>query len=163
MALSLTAQAFLGLTFGGIAAIAVVACEPRTGLTAPATPTTSAKGEAEADPVRMSPAPSTPAPNPVGSSASEIAPASTLFVSDNAVDCEGEGPRKCLRVRTSETNPWVLFYGAIEGFAHEDGISYELRVAITDRDRPPADTPAKRYRLVQIVAKRKVAPPPVGN
>lgn len=76
----------------------------------------------------------------------------TLFVSEQVVDCEGEGPRTCLQVRDSESKPWELFYDDIEGFTHEAGNAYELRVEVK------RDGPRLRYELVEVVKKRPVAP-----
>ncbi len=69
--------------------------------------------------------------------------------------CDGESPRTCLRVRASENAPWRIFYGTIEGFTREPDTAYELRVVPADAGPARADAPASRYRLVEIVSKRK--------
>jgi hypothetical protein len=79
----------------------------------------------------------------------------TLFVADALVDCEGEGPTKCMRTRASEGEPWTLFYGRIEGFTYEEGNAYELRVEVTEVPNPPADAPSLAHRLVEVVSKKK--------
>lgn len=79
-----------------------------------------------------------------------------LFVREALVDCEGEGPMKCMQVRESETDDWSLFYGSIEGFTYEPSHAYELRVASQASPRPPAGGSSVRYRLVEIVSKKKV-------
>lgn len=81
----------------------------------------------------------------------------TLFVREKKVDCEGEGPTKCLEVRENEEAEWNLFYGRIEGFVHEEGYRYTLHVT-TDDAPPRADTRKKRYRLKEIVRKEKASP-----
>ncbi len=77
-----------------------------------------------------------------------------LFVADHWADCEGEGKRRCLRVRESPDEEWRLFYGRIEGFTYEDGHAYELEVEASDGSGR-ADAPRTRYRLVTIVSKTK--------
>jgi hypothetical protein len=82
----------------------------------------------------------------------------TLFVGPALIDCEGEGPRKCLQVRESPSDAWTLFYDAIEGFEHEEGFSYELRVETASVSSPPADGSSERTRLVEVVTKEKAEP-----
>lgn len=82
----------------------------------------------------------------------------TLFVREKKVDCETEGPTKCMEVRENESEEWRLFYGRIEGFVHEDGYRYTLLVT-TDDAAPRADGRKKRYRLKEIVHKEKASTP----
>jgi len=101
--------------------------------------------------------PPTPSTASTADAASPAAAApSTLFVREVRVDCEGEGPQKCLQIRASAADPWNLLYDGIEGFHYEDGNAYELRVSIELVRRPPADATSKRYHLVEIVSKTKV-------
>jgi hypothetical protein len=79
----------------------------------------------------------------------------TLFVRDTLADCQAEGVRQCLQVRSSEQEDWRNFFGSIEGFQHEPSYAYELRVAVSPVVNAPADAPALRYRLLEVVAKRK--------
>ncbi len=124
----------------------LLACSPSP---APSTvsvpPDTSPRGSASS-PAAASAAKPPPAPSGV----------KTLWVAEHRVDCEGDGPAKCLRVRDAEQDEWRLFYGAIEGFTHEDSFTYELRVQVETRGSPPMDAPAKRYRLLEVVSKKKV-------
>lgn len=83
----------------------------------------------------------------------------TLFVRETRADCEGEGPMKCLQVRESESEPWTLLYSRIEGFDYEESYAYELRVEVVPNPRAPADGSSRRYRLVEVVSKRKVDAP----
>ena len=87
----------------------------------------------------------------------------TLFVRDQLADCQGEGERKCLQVREVESGEWRKFYANIEGFDYEEGNAYEVRVEVTEVPRPPADASSLRYRLLEIISKRKVAPPKTGG
>lgn len=79
----------------------------------------------------------------------------TLFVDAELVDCEGEGPMTCLRIRESETAEWELLYSGIEGFEHRPGTSYELLVKVEDVADPPADASSRRLVLVKIVSEKK--------
>jgi hypothetical protein len=91
------------------------------------------------------------------SSSSSRAKGKTLFIKEAYVDCEGEGPMKCLQVREKETDPWTLHYSSIDGFKYEEGYKYEIIVSTeTTAHPPPQDAPARRYHLVEIVSKQKV-------
>lgn len=107
-------------------------CETTPPVTAPVTPTTSASA---------------------ASSAATTGP-KKLFVSERLVDCEGEGPMKCMQTRTTEKEEWTLFYGSIEGFTHDPAFTYELEVDVQPNPNPPAGGSSLRYRLVKIVAKK---------
>ena len=78
----------------------------------------------------------------------------TMFVDAQLVDCEGAGPMKCMRVRESEDADWMLFYDHIEGFTHEPGKSYQLKVNVDGVSDPPADGSSLRYRLIEIVSQK---------
>jgi hypothetical protein len=80
-------------------------------------------------------------------------------VRERRADCQGEGERKCLQVREVESGEWRNFYANIEGFDYEEGNAYEVRVEVTEVPRPPADASSLRYRLLEVISKRKVTPP----
>jgi hypothetical protein len=80
----------------------------------------------------------------------------TLFVDAELIDCEGEGPMKCLRVREGGSEEWTLLYDGIEGFTHEPGTRYELKVEVSDVSDPPADASSKRLVLIEIVSQQPV-------
>lgn len=83
-----------------------------------------------------------------------------LYVDAELVDCEGgAGPMKCMRTRGAEAEEWTLFYSSIEGFTHEAGHVYELRVEKRTDANPPADGSSIRYRLLEIVKKQKATSP----
>jgi hypothetical protein len=81
-----------------------------------------------------------------------------LWIREHLVDCEGSEPMKCLQVRDSEQGEWRLFYDPIQGFSHEDSFAYQIRVEVIDSPSPPMDSSSKRYRLIEIVSKKKVTP-----
>jgi hypothetical protein len=79
----------------------------------------------------------------------------TLFVAEAQADCQGEVPQKCLQVRESESEPYRNLYSNIEGFEYEPSYVYELRVEATPIANAPADASSVRYRLLEVVSKRK--------
>lgn len=79
----------------------------------------------------------------------------TMFVDAKKIACEGEGQTECLRVKEAPDASWTLFYRSIEGFTFEPGYLYELRVEVTSVAKPPADASSRRYRLVEVVSKKK--------
>ena len=79
---------------------------------------------------------------------------------EQLADCQGEAPRKCLQVREREADHWRNFDATIEGFTHEPSYAYELRVEVTSIANPPMDASALKYRLVEVVSKRRVEPAP---
>jgi hypothetical protein len=109
----------------------------------------------------VSPDPSVSSTAAPATTAKVAAPAgATLFVAEALVDCQGEGPMKCMRVRAAEDQPWSLHYDRIEGFTYEPGFVYELRVERRDVAKPAADAPSSRYRLLEVGARRKVGVAP---
>jgi hypothetical protein len=126
------------------ASAVVVACGPKSEPNAPPPAVTAPTSTAEPEPPAP---PTTPEPE---AAKGEV---KTMYVDAELVDCEGEGPMKCMRVRESESEDWTLFYSPIEGFEHEAGNTYELRVEVLKVDDPPADGSSLRYRLVEVVSK----------
>jgi hypothetical protein len=98
----------------------------------------------------------TPSPAAAAPAPPAAATAQTLFVHERRNDCQGEAPMKCLQVRESPSDPWRNFFGRIEGFAYEEGTTYELRVEVTPVASPAADASSLRYRLVEVLSKRKI-------
>lgn len=116
----------------------------------------------------------TAAPSPTIASAPTVAPTPTAAPSDietcadeTAVDCVmevsvgpeledcvGSAPMRCLVVDGE------LFYDDIEGFEHEAGYRYRLRLERYDRwqgQAPPADASKYGYRLIEVVEKARAA------
>lgn len=77
-----------------------------------------------------------------------------VAVGPELVDCVGVGPQECMIVDGE------FFYQPIEGFTHEPGYVYELRVeryeAYPGRE-PPQDAGRYRYRLVEVANKTPAA------
>jgi hypothetical protein len=80
----------------------------------------------------------------------------TLFVRELLADCQGESARKCMQTRGSESDEWTFFYANIDGFEYAPGHRYELRVEVTSQPNPPSDSSSLRYRLLEIVSKKKI-------
>ena len=132
-----------------LAVLFSLGCGPEA-TTAPTVPVSSS-----AAPTEPPPPPATPPDASPGPSADKTG-TKTLYVRETRVDCEGEGPRKCLQVREGEGTEWTLFYSPIEGFTYEEGTKYELRVSVEKNPQPMADGGSLRYKLVEIVSKEKV-------
>lgn len=77
----------------------------------------------------------------------------TFEVAATRVPCTGEGPMMCLQVREPGESAWRFFYDPIEGFTHEAGYRYTLRVARRSIANPPADGSSAAYRLVEMLAR----------
>jgi heat shock protein HslJ len=84
----------------------------------------------------------------------------TLFVAPERKPCTGVAPMECLQVRSAADQPWQYFYSQIEGFTHEPGFDYELRVREEKVANPPADGSSVRWTLVRVVSKRAAASAP---
>ena len=68
-------------------------------------------------------------------------------------DCVGVAPMRCMVVDGE------LFYGEIEGFEHEAGYQYLIRMERYDPwggRPPPADASWRGYRLVEVLEKTRV-------
>lgn len=76
-----------------------------------------------------------------------------LYVNSVWIECEGEGPQRCLQVKSQEDAEWELHYSTIEGFTFEEGQRYVLRVESVENDAPPAGGSSRHWRLLEIVSK----------
>jgi len=85
-----------------------------------------------------------------------------LQVSGLRAPCVGVAPMMCLQVRRGEhaTGDWQNFYAGIEGFEHQPGYRYLIRVRETPLPpgQVPADASSIRYELVEVLDQ---APDPV--
>ena len=81
---------------------------------------------------------------------------STMFVGPVLVDCEGEGPQKCMLVKENPEDEYQLFYDQIEGFDYEEGFEYELEVEVEQVENPPAGGSSLKWTLVRILNKQAV-------
>lgn len=71
------------------------------------------------------------------------------------VPCTGLVPMTCLQVRRGReaAGEWQNFYAGIEGFTHESGYRYLIRVRETPlpRGQVPADASSIRYELLEVI------------
>ena len=76
-----------------------------------------------------------------------------VVVAPERVECVGVAPMQCLVV----DGEW--FYDEIEGFEHEEGYEYRLKIeqydAWPDREEPPQDAGRYGYRLIEILSKTR--------
>jgi hypothetical protein len=145
----LACMSSLPLRMVAAASISLLACGQK-----PPSPGAGSSGATNITPGATSSAPTTTA------SPTAVAPGERLYVDSEIVDCEGgAGPMKCMRTRGSEAEEWTLFYDSIEGFTHEAGHRYELRVEKLTSGKPPADGASFRYRLLEVVQKQKAVSP----
>ena len=74
-----------------------------------------------------------------------------VTVAPHRAECVGVALMECLVVDGE------LFYGEIEGFEHEAGYVYRLRIERYDpwpeMEEPPADASEYGYRLIEVVSK----------
>ena len=74
-----------------------------------------------------------------------------VTVGPSLLDCVGLGPRKCLEVDGH------FFYEGIDGFKHEEGYTYRLKIerydAFPGQKEPPQDASRYGYRLIEVISK----------
>jgi hypothetical protein len=80
----------------------------------------------------------------------------TMFIGPQTQACHTWMPIRCLMEAPTPQGPWRLFYEGIEGFTHEAGYLYELRVAVSDWPKTVQDVGDTRYVLVRVVSKTRV-------
>lgn len=111
---------------------ALAACDPEPTPTAIPEPTAT-----------TAPTASTPAPTP--------AKVMEVMVGPELLDCVGVGPQKCMEVNGD------FFYGSIDGFEHEEGYNYRLKIerydAFPGEKEPPQDASRYGYRLIEVISK----------
>ena len=92
--------------------------------------------------------PATPTPTPAPAPDGTV---QEVVVGPEQVECTGSAPQLCLVVDGE------LFYDEIEGFEHEAGYIYRLRIEEYDRwpgqTEIPQDAGRYGYRLLELLAK----------
>ena len=96
------------------------------------------------------------ATGPVDEQPQGAAEEKTIFVGPVLVDCEGEGPQKCMLVKENPQDEYQLFYDQIEGYNYEEGFDYELEVEVEQVENPPAGGSSLKWTLVRIINKQPV-------
>ena len=152
----ITAAAALALACGGNAETPATPVAPQPTAVATAAPYQTAAPAPTAVPApTVAPTP-TIAPSQIETCADETDVDCVMEVSvgPERVYCEGSAPMMCLVVDGE------LFYDDIEGFEHEAGYRYRLRMERYDRwpgQAPPADASKYGYRLIEVVEKARAA------
>jgi heat shock protein HslJ len=82
----------------------------------------------------------------------------TIYIGPERVECEGEGPQQCYQYKESPGDDWLLLYNEIDGLEYEEGYVYELVVAETNVENPPAGGSSVNLTLVDVTSKS--VPPP---
>ena len=100
---------------------------------------------------------------PVDQGAQSSSEVNKMFVGPLLVDCEGEGPQKCMLVKENPEDDYTLFYDQIEGFNYEAGFEYELEVEVEQVADPPAGGSSLKWSLIRILNKQPVAIAPEGE
>jgi heat shock protein HslJ len=78
----------------------------------------------------------------------------TLWVGPQRADCVGVAPQECLQIKRAVDGQVEWFYDSIDGFDHIIGTSYQITVAVSDVENPPADASSLQYRIVEVVESR---------
>lgn len=76
----------------------------------------------------------------------------TVTVGPELKDCVGVGPMRCLVVDNA------LFYDPIQGFEHQSGYVYRLRIVRSPRFKSgqiPADASRYQYQLLEVLSKER--------
>ncbi|WP_424952172.1 DUF4377 domain-containing protein [Deinococcus sp.] len=138
-----------------------VQTRPQTGQPAPPRPTPVSSLAVQ--PMMVNPAPAMsqkglpPARTLFDKATADLQPDEQLLVlGPQQVACEGVIPQRCLLVKQPAEVAWSLFYGAIEGFAYQPGVTSLLRVRLERLARPAADGSSVRYRLVRVLGTQMV-------
>lgn len=81
----------------------------------------------------------------------------TVTIGPERVECEGEGPQECYLYKEDPDDDWQLYYFGIDDFEYEEGYVYELLVAETPVENPPAGGSSTRLSLIEMVSKTEAA------
>ena len=63
---------------------------------------------------------------------------------------------KCLQVRESKDEPWMLNYTRVIGFEHVPGIEYRLRIKEDKVEHPVTDGPSVLWFLDAVIGQTVV-------
>ena len=88
----------------------------------------------------------------------------TVYIGPQRVECVGEGAQLCYQYKENPAGDWLLYYSEIDGFDdYEEGFNYELLVAETNVENPPAGGSSTRLTLVEVVEKSKIPQSLIGT
>lgn len=78
----------------------------------------------------------------------------TIYVSGKTITCTGVIQQQCLQIKYGLEEDYINFYDDIEGFQHDKGTDYIIKVKRTEVKYPPADASNYKYSLVEILEKK---------
>ncbi|MFC9897394.1 DUF4377 domain-containing protein [Nocardia sp. NPDC127579] len=79
-----------------------------------------------------------------------------IDVAHETMRCTQTSEDRCLQIRRDANAPWELYAREIDGFEHEAGYRYHLRIEQTPAENPAAE--AADWRLVDVLDKQRVIP-----
>ena len=136
------------IALAGVAMVAVVACGGSGGAPPEGSP------EPTAAVISVTAPPGAVAPQMKACADElEVDCAVEAIIEAELEDCVGSAPMRCMVVNGG------LFYSEIEGFEHEAGYRYRIRMERYDPwggEPPPADASSRGYRLIEVVEKTRV-------
>lgn len=93
----------------------------------------------------------TSGPKPVSPGVDQVIEKTVLVAAETQPCSTGVARTTCLQVRETVDQPWTLHYFGYEGFEHQSGVEYRLRVRGTPVANPPADASSVHWSLVEIL------------
>ncbi|MGF1554881.1 DUF4377 domain-containing protein [Paucihalobacter sp.] len=78
----------------------------------------------------------------------------TMYVSGKTINCPGVIEKECLQIKYSLEEDYINFYDDIEGFQHDKGTDYIIKIKRTEVNNPPADDSKYKYSLVEVLEKK---------
>lgn len=77
-----------------------------------------------------------------------------MYISGKTARCTGIIEKECLQIKYGLEEDYINFYDDIEGFQHDKGTDYIIKVKRTEVKNPPADASNYKYSLVEILEKK---------
>lgn len=77
-----------------------------------------------------------------------------IYLHNETVPCFGTPAKPCLQFRYSTNSKWQIMKGNINGFVHEDGYAYRLRIT----EKKMAHGPSIQRKLIQVLSKKPAQP-----
>lgn len=78
----------------------------------------------------------------------------TMYISGKTVSCNNVIEKQCLQIKYSLEDDYTIFHDNIEGFQHDNGTDFTLKVKRTQVENPPADGSKYKYSLIEILDKQ---------
>ena len=137
------------IVMAAVAMVGAAACGSNAGVTGTAAPEATVAAAVVSAPTAVT-APTVAAAPRMRDCAGEmdVECVVDVVIGPELEDCVGVAPMRCMVVDGG------LFYDEIEGFEHEAGYRYRIRMERYDPwggEPPPADASAYGYRLVEVV------------